>query len=63
MPLIYKAGLLAPKEGVDTKATKYLTSRLRASRAATRRSRAINRALVGASPALRDELLEISKDL
>jgi hypothetical protein len=42
-------------------ATRTITNRLRASRAATRRSRAINRALVGASPALRDELLEIAK--
>ncbi|MDQ6874018.1 MAG: hypothetical protein M3042_03005 [Actinomycetota bacterium] len=37
-----------------------LTARWRAARASTRRSRAINRALIGASPALRDELLEIA---
>jgi hypothetical protein len=40
--------------------TETLVHRWRAARAASRRSRAINRALVGASPALRDELLEIS---
>ncbi|MEP6696202.1 MAG: hypothetical protein ABJA34_04895 [Pseudonocardiales bacterium] len=42
-------------------ATRSIANRLRASRAASRRSRAISKALVGASPALRDELLEISK--
>lgn len=40
--------------------TRNLSARWRAARVATRRSRAINRALIGASPALRDELLEIS---
>jgi len=40
--------------------TKHIATRLRASRAATRRSRAMNRVLVGASPALREELLEIA---
>lgn len=42
------------------KATKRISDRLRASRAATRRSRAMNRVLIGASPALREELLEIA---
>ncbi len=41
-------------------ATRSITHRLRASREATRRSRAMNRVLVGASPALREELLEIA---
>lgn len=41
-------------------ATRNITDRWRAARAVTRRSRAIDRALLGASPALRDELLEIS---
>ncbi len=43
-------------------ASRNLSSRWRAARAATRRSRAIDRALIGASPALRNELLEISRD-
>ena len=42
------------------KATRNLTTRWQAQRTRTRRSRALNEALVGASPALRDELLEIA---
>ncbi len=41
--------------------TRNLSARWRAARAATQHSRAIQRALIGASPALRDELLEISR--
>ena len=37
-----------------------VTARWRATRAGTRRSRALHEALVGASPALRDELLELA---
>ena len=37
-----------------------LTERWRRARRASRRSQEMNRALIGASPALRDELLEIA---
>lgn len=42
-------------------APRTLGARWRAARIATRRSRALHQALIGASPALRDELLEISR--
>ncbi len=41
-------------------ATRTLSARWRAHRTRTRRSRALNQALLGASPALRDELLEMA---